>query len=164
MSCWLLLNGGGTQSYLPSLSEIIWIKILMYLFGREGHMRRYVFTLNFENVFIRIIDSCCIWNLASAIIICDTSHVSIKNDRVWCFISLDQSCYHGPCSAMCQHKLLQYQRINIPPHCCVRLLQSEHSKDPSNAEMSGLSEENPLTIVVMVMKCKHKQLRQTCIG
>ena len=46
----------------------------------------------------------------------------------------------------------------------MRLLKVEQSKDPSNAEMSGLSEENPLTIVVMVMKCKHKQLRQTYIG
>ena len=57
---------------------------------------------------------------------------------------------------MRQGELPQYQRIILSRPHCVRLLESEQSEDPSYAEMLGLSEDYPLTVVVLVTKCQQK--------
>ena len=78
--------------------------------------------------------------------------------RARCCVAMDQYWYHGLFSAMRQHELPQNQQIHLPPTCCMSLLESERSEDPSHSEISGLSKYNPLTVVVLVMKCSSSSL------
>ena len=95
--------------------------------------------------------------LESAILTYDTSLVAMK-DRL-CTVS----CIPGSISvswsfsAIFQHELPQYLRINIPPRFCVSLLESERSEDPIRVGVSLLSTGNNLTVAVLVTRCKHKQ-------
>ena len=59
---------------------------------------------------------------------------------------------------MNQREFPQYQRINIPPPLSVGLLEIEWSEDTSHSEMSELSEDNPLTVFLLVIKCQHKNI------
>ena len=77
---------------------------------------------------------------------------------VRCRVALAQSQSHRPCSAMHQLEFMKYQQMHfLPPHC-VNLLESKRSEDTSREYMSGLTNDYPLSVVVLVTKCQHKQL------
>ena len=65
-----------------------------------------------------------------------------RTGRVQCRVALALFQSHGLFFAMRQSELPQYLLINLPPPCCVSLVESEHSEDPSHMGMSGLSAEN----------------------
>ena len=72
--------GGGTYSYLPYLSEVIWIDIRMSLFGRKGPVRGYVLESTLKKTSSISMILVASGTLASGILTYYTSLV-VTNDR-----------------------------------------------------------------------------------
>ena len=80
--------------------------------------------------------------LATAILTCDTSLVTMKYGS--CTASRSYGSISVSCTLLC--------------NAFVSLLESVQIEDLICVGMSGLSTDNPLTVVVLVTRCQHKQL------
>ena len=82
--------------------------------------------------------------------------LQLRTGRLHCCIALDIFQSHGICSEMRQRGFFKYLRINLPPPCCVRLLDSKWSEDTIHMVMLGLLAENTLTVSVLLTRCQNK--------